>query len=61
MLLTKASNHLNDASRNLLSGSPLELVATDLMWAIHAFDEITGNKVDEEILDAVFSDFCIGK
>ena len=61
MLLTKTSNHLKDASRNLLSGSPLELVATDLMWAIHAFDEITGNKIDEEILDAVFSDFCLGK
>jgi tRNA modification GTPase len=60
-LLTKASNHLKDASRNLRCRSPLELVATDLMWAIHAFDEITGNKINEEILDAVFSDFCLGK
>jgi len=61
MLLTKAVDHLRDASRNLLSVSPLELVATDLTWAIHAFDEITGNKINEEILDAVFSDFCLGK
>ena len=61
MLLTKAVDHLKDASRNLLSVSPLELVATDLTWAIHAFDEITGNKINEEILDAVFSDFCLGK
>ena len=61
MLLTKALNHLKDASRNLLSGLPLELVATDLNWAIHAFDEITGNKINEEILDAVFSNFCLGK
>jgi len=60
-LLTKAGNHLKDASRNLLSNSPLELVATDLMWTIHALDEITGNKINDEILDAVFSDFCLGK
>ncbi len=61
MLLTKAVDHLRDASRNLVTGSPLELVATDLSWAVHAFDEITGDTIDEEILDAVFSDFCLGK
>ena len=61
MLLTEARNHLKDALSNLLSGSPSELVATDLRWVIHAFDEITGNKINDEILDAVFSDFCLGK
>jgi tRNA modification GTPase len=61
ILLAKAVDHLKDASRNLLSDSPLELVATDLTWAVHAFDEITGNRINEEILDAVFSDFCLGK
>ena len=61
MLLTKAVHHLKDASRNLITGSPLELVAADLSWTVHAFDEITGDRIDEEILDAVFSDFCLGK
>jgi tRNA U34 5-carboxymethylaminomethyl modifying GTPase MnmE/TrmE len=39
----------------------LEIVAADLLWAKNALDEITGNKTTEEILDNIFSKFCIGK
>jgi len=59
--LTNASMFLEKASKNLIDGFPLEIVASDLLWAKNALDEITGNKTTEEILDNIFSKFCIGK
>jgi tRNA modification GTPase len=59
--LTKAANFLKNASTNLTSGFPLEIVAADLSWAKDAVDEITGNKTNEEILNNIFSRFCLGK
>jgi len=38
-----------------------ELIAFDLRQAIGAIDEITGRVYTEEILDKIFSQFCIGK
>ena len=61
MALTKAAEFLEDASRNLIDGFPLETVAADLSWAKDAVDEITGDKSNEEILNEIFSRFCIGK
>jgi tRNA modification GTPase len=59
--LTRASVFLEKAVNNLNNGFPLEIVAEDLLWAKNAVDEITGNKTTEEILDSIFSKFCIGK
>ena len=40
---------------------PPDLAATDLQSAQAALGEITGDQVDEVLLDRVFSDFCVGK
>lgn len=42
------------------SESP-EIAACELREAIDNLDEITGKKIDDEILDKIFSSFCIGK
>lgn len=59
--LTKTATFLERASANLINGLPLEIVAADLSWAKDAIDEITGNKTSEEILNNIFSRFCLGK
>lgn len=59
--LTNASMFLEKASKNLIDSFPLEIVAADLLWAKNSLDEITGIKTTEEILDNIFSKFCIGK
>ena len=40
---------------------PPDLAATDLQAAQAALSEITGDQADEKLLDAVFSQFCVGK
>ncbi|MEN9574252.1 MAG: tRNA modification GTPase MnmE [Verrucomicrobiota bacterium] len=39
----------------------LELVALDLRIAVHAVGEIVGKTTTEDLLDSIFSQFCIGK
>jgi tRNA modification GTPase len=39
----------------------LELVAMDLRIAVNAIGEIVGKTITEDLLDTIFSQFCIGK
>jgi len=59
--LEKVASCLENATRALLQRLPLELAATDLLWAKDVLDEITGNRTSEEILDNIFNGFCVGK
>ncbi len=59
--LEKALEGLGRASRAFKEGLPAELVATDLRWAVDRLGEITGETTTEDILDRIFSGFCIGK
>jgi tRNA modification GTPase len=40
---------------------PLEFIATDLWDAWSALGEITGDTVPDQVIDTIFSDFCVGK
>ncbi|MEE9613711.1 MAG: tRNA uridine-5-carboxymethylaminomethyl(34) synthesis GTPase MnmE [Thermodesulfobacteriota bacterium] len=40
---------------------PMELVADDLRWSVDRLGEITGETTTDDILDRIFSEFCIGK
>ncbi len=45
----------------LRSEATLELVAMDLRIAVNAVGEIVGKTTTEDLLDSIFSQFCIGK
>jgi tRNA modification GTPase len=45
----------------LQSGRTLELVALELRIAVNAIGEIVGKTATEDLLDTIFSQFCIGK
>jgi len=38
-----------------------EIAAERVRWALRAVDELVGEVCSEEILDAIYSEFCIGK
>jgi tRNA modification GTPase len=45
----------------LRGGSTLELAAMDLRIAVNAVGEVVGKTTTEDLLDMIFSQFCIGK
>ena len=45
----------------LVCGRPPELVACDVREALDCIGEISGRTTGEDILDKIFSTFCIGK
>jgi tRNA modification GTPase len=45
----------------LRANQPLELVALDLRIAVNAVGEIVGQTTTEDLLDIIFSQFCLGK
>ncbi|MCY4004324.1 MAG: tRNA uridine-5-carboxymethylaminomethyl(34) synthesis GTPase MnmE [Rhodospirillales bacterium] len=50
-----------DALRNVQHSVSAELAAEELRAAVHALGRITGRVDVEDVLDRVFSNFCIGK
>jgi tRNA modification GTPase len=59
--LVRAAGHVRDALDALRRGVPADLLAVDLTAALSALGEITGEGVGDELLDLIFSKFCIGK
>lgn len=57
----RAARSLRQAAATLAEGLPVDLCAVDLAAAQAALGEITGDQVEERLLDAVFSQFCVGK
>ena len=59
--LQTAARQMKRAARLLRRRESPELVVFELRLAADALDEITGKIYNEEILDQIFSKFCIGK
>ena len=58
--LLSALQNINSALAGL-QDNPLDLVAIDIKLAYTALGEITGTTTGEDIIDAIFSKFCLGK
>ena len=56
-----ALDGLATARDNLRAGLPPEIVAVDLTQAVDALGAICGEVSSEDVLDAIFREFCIGK
>lgn len=59
--LAAALGALRNARESALAPMPPEIVAVDISAAADALGSITGEVSSEDVLDAIFRDFCIGK
>lgn len=57
----RACDALLDAVHAIDDGMPLDLCAVDLSAALDILGEITGETLNERVIDEVFSRFCVGK
>ncbi|MEI8011050.1 MAG: tRNA uridine-5-carboxymethylaminomethyl(34) synthesis GTPase MnmE [Candidatus Omnitrophota bacterium] len=59
--LQAAREALERAKATASNGNPLEFAAEDIKAAVNALDAITGRHVDDDVIEHIFSKFCIGK
>jgi tRNA modification GTPase len=60
-LLENVKGHLEDAIKSLKEGMPVDMASIDLERALSLLDEVTGRSFREDLLDTIFSNFCVGK
>jgi len=59
--LEKAGEALHRAEKSFQNKLSLEFVTPDLRAALESMKEMTGEVYSEDLLDVIFSEFCIGK
>ncbi len=59
--LEEAQKNLQSACRLMKENVSLEFISEEIKAAGNQLDAITGRNIDEDLLDRIFSEFCIGK
>jgi len=59
--LDSAFKHLENALETARSGLSDDFISIDLTAAYRCLGEITGESLSEDIIDKIFSEFCLGK
>ncbi len=60
-LLNKVTTNITEALMGIESSMPLDLIEIDIKLAWSNLGEIIGKDVKEDLLDQLFSQFCLGK
>ena len=60
-LMRQARGSIAQAQKQLVDGVPLDLVNEDIEAAYRCLKEILGQYAREDLLDGIFSRFCVGK
>ncbi len=60
-LLNQAKQALEDVVKGLDDGMPVDLVQIDMTRCWDFLGEITGDSYQDELIDQLFSQFCLGK
>ncbi len=60
-ILEQAYDSLKESIEDVRNGYPLDAIEIDLRNAYTLLGEITGETIEDDVLDKIFKDFCIGK
>ena len=59
--LSRTARHLTEAERSLDEEMDMDFISIDLRGAYETLGEILGETLDTDLIDRIFSEFCIGK
>ncbi|MCL5774374.1 MAG: tRNA uridine-5-carboxymethylaminomethyl(34) synthesis GTPase MnmE [Firmicutes bacterium] len=59
--LEKTLMYIEEVEKSLKKSLPSDFLTIDLKGALESLGEITGSNITEDIIDRIFSGFCIGK
>ena len=59
--LQRAARHLAEAEKTLAAEMGMDFISIDLRAAYDTLGEILGETVDTDLIDRIFSEFCLGK
>ena len=60
-ILSRTAQNLEQASRQLAAGFAPDAVVYEMEQAIDSLGDMTGARVQEDIIDHIFANFCVGK
>lgn len=60
-LIHRAINNLNEAENSIKNDMPIDVVAICIKEILESIGSITGDNVSEDIINKIFSKFCLGK
>ena len=60
-LIDQAVNSLDEALNNMDIGMPEDLISIDLVNTYKFLSRIIGESLEDDIVDEIFSKFCMGK
>lgn len=59
--LEKTKQSIENIFETIENGLPMDLMAVDIKGALDSLSEVTGEISSEDLLDHIFSNFCVGK
>ena len=59
--MIRSQSQLEDVIEGLDAQIPLDIVSIDLRGALDSLGSITGETVTDDLVDKIFSEFCLGK
>ena len=60
-LIKKSLASINSAVKNLEKEMPIDIVEIDINNAWNFLGEVTGEVYQDELIDTLFKNFCVGK
>ena len=60
-LVSKAEKSLEKAIETLKSGMPIDVISIYIKEILEQLGKITGETVTDDIINEIFSKFCLGK
>ena len=60
-LIHKAIENISKAQNSIKENMPIDITAICIKETLESLGEITGNNVSDDIINKIFSKFCLGK